>query len=441
MDKSVKKYAKLRGDITLPGDKSVSHRALIFNGIADGKATVENLAPGEDVRSTMSCLRDLGVKITANGDKFIVIGAGRKGFKPPVDVLNAGNSGTTTRLLGGLLAAQPFMSVITGDASLRSRPMGRLIQPLRLMGAEIWGRKDDSLLPLAIKGRKLTGIKYEMPVASAQIKSAILIAGLFAEGKTTVIEPTPSRDHTERMFKAMGVKVTRRGRRVDLTPSVMPKSIDVRVPGDISSAAFWLVAGAIHPDAQLRVLNVGINPTRTGILDVLVEMGAKLKVERVAEEGGEPVADISIETSDLIGIRIEGAIIPRLIDELPIIALAGAFARGTTVIRGAEELRVKESDRIATTVRELSLMGVDIEELPGGMVIRGGKRLTGADCKSYGDHRLAMTLGIAGILAKGETVIRNAESVAVSYPGFWSELERIGGKAKSKKKSGSGDKA
>ena len=430
MDKHITKYSKLRGDITLPGDKSVSHRALIFNAIANGKAMVENLAPGEDVRSTMSCLRALGVKITGEGDTFIVIGTGHKGFKPPEDVLNAGNSGTTTRLLGGLLAAQPFMSVITGDDSLRSRPMERLIQPLRLMGAEIWGRNNDSLLPLAIKGHKLAGITYEMPVASAQIKSAILIAGLFAEGKTTVIEPTPSRDHTERMFKAMGVKVTRRGRRIDLTPSAMPKSIDVRVPGDISSAAFWLVAGAIHPDAQLRVLNVGINPTRTGIIDVLVEMGARLKVERVAEEGGEPVADIFIETSDLIGTRIEGAIIPRLIDELPIIALAGAFARGTTVIRGAEELRVKESDRIATTVRELSQMGVDIEELPGGMVIRGGKRLTGASCKSYGDHRLAMTLGIAGILARGETVVRGTESAAVSYPGFWQELERIGGKSK-----------
>lgn len=425
MDKCLTGRKCLRGDIITPGDKSISHRALILNSIAKGKSRIENLASGDDVRSTMSCLRALGVNISGQGDIFTVNGVGLEGFRSPDDVLNAGNSGTTMRLLGGLLAAQPFFSVITGDDSLRSRPMDRLIHPLRHMGADIWGRKNDSLPPLAIKGHRLKGITYKLPVASAQIKSAILIAGLFAEGKTTLIEPTASRDHTERMISALGVRIMRDEKTIELTPSAPQAPVDVSVPGDISSAAFWLVAGAIHPDAKLRVLNVGINPTRAGIIDVLLDMGAKLKVDRVVKEGGEPVADVSIETSELIGIRIRGNMIPRIIDEIPLIALAGACATGTTVIRGAQELRVKESDRIRTTVTELSKLGVDIEELSDGMVINGSGSIKGGDCESHGDHRLAMTLGIASLVAQGEVIIHNAELVTVSYPGFWEELERI----------------
>jgi len=396
-----------------------------LNSVAKGKARIENLASGDDVRSTISCLRALGVNITGEGNVCTVDGVGLEGFRSPDDVLDAGNSGTTMRLLGGLLSAQPFFSVITGDDSLRARPMDRLIHPLRHMGADIWGRKNDSLPPLAIKGHRLKGITYKLPVASAQIKSAILIAGLFAEGKTTLIEPTVSRDHTERMISALGIKIIRDNKAIELTPSAPKAPVDVCVPGDISSAAFWLVAGAIHSDAKLRILNVGINPTRAGIIDVLLEMGAKLKVDRIVEEGGEPIADISIESSQLVGVRIRGNMIPRIIDEIPLVALAGACANGTTVIRGAQELRVKESDRIRTTVTELSKLGVDIEELSDGMVINGGGSIKGGECKSYGDHRLAMTLGIASLVSQGETVIHDAEAVTVSYPGFWEQLESI----------------
>ena len=434
MKQRVRGCSILKGQIEPPGDKSISHRALILNSIARGRARIENIAPGDDVCATMSCLRALGVEINQEGDALVVSGVGRAGFREPQDVLHAGNSATTVRLLAGLLAAQPFLSIVTGDESLRSRPMGRLIQPMRLMGAEIWGRDSNSLAPLAIKGNKLKGIDYRLPVASAQIKSAILIAALFAEGDTTITEPAPSRDHTERMLKAMGAGLRREGTRIVLTPTASPVNIDVRVPGDISAAACWLVAGAIHPNARIRVVNTGINPSRSGIIDVLKQMGAKLSVERVRRVGGEPVADLEIESSNLIATQIGGSLIPRLIDELPLIALAGSFARGTTTIIDAQELRVKESDRIGATVRELSKLGVDIYELPDGMVIRGcgqaaegerEKKLTGAECASNHDHRLAMTLGIAALVAQGETVIQDAEVVAISYPNFWREMERL----------------
>jgi len=425
MKQRVKGSSILRGEITPPGDKSISHRVLILNSIARGRVRIENLAPGDDVCATMSCLRALGVEIIEEGGTLIVSGVGRAGFREPSDVLQAGNSGTTMRLLAGLLAAQPFFSIVTGDESLRARPMDRLIHPLRLMGAEIWGRGSDSLAPLAIKGNKLKGIDYRLPVASAQIKSAILIAALFAKGNTTVVEPAPSRDHTERILMAMGVKLQRKGTRIKLIPAAPSAPSDVRVPGDISAAACWLVAGAIHPNAQIKVINTGINPTRSGIIDVLVQMGARLGVERVRRESGELVADLAIESSDLVATHIGGSLIPRLIDELPLIALAGSFARGTTTIVDAQELRVKESDRIGTTVRELSRLGVDIEEMPDGMVIRGSGGIAGGECASHRDHRLAMTLGIAALVAQGETVIHNAEVVAMSYPNFWQDLERL----------------
>lgn len=426
MERRVSGCASLRGEVAPPGDKSISHRAVILNSIARGRARIENFAPGADLSATVSCLRALGVEIVEEGDMLTVSGVGREGFREPPDVLNAGNSATTMRLLAGLLAAQPFLSLVTGDESLRSRPMDRLIQPLRLMGAEIWGRGNDSLAPLAIKGNRLRGIDYRLPIASAQIKSAILIAALFAQGTTSVEEPAPSRDHTERLLRNMGVKVESDGPRISLIPNSTPLSpIDVHIPGDISSAAYWLIAGAIHPDAYIKVMNTGINPTRSGIIDVLLRMGARLRVERERVVGGEPVADLAVESSELVGTEIGGSLIPRLIDEIPLIALAGAFARGTTTIRDAQELRVKESDRIGATVKELSRLGADIDGLPDGMVIRGGRKLQGGDCSSNQDHRLAMTLGIAALVAQGETVIHDAEVVEMSYPNFWQDLERL----------------
>lgn len=425
MDRIVTACSRLRGEIMPPGDKSISHRALILNSIADGKAKIDNLAPGEDVRATIGCLQALGVDIAEKEGLNIVSGVGPDGLREPQDVLDAGNSGTTTRLMAGLLAAQPFMSVITGDQSLRSRPMARLIQPLRQMGADIWGRGNDSLAPLAIRGGKLKGIEYQLPVASAQIKSAILLAALYAKGKTTVIEPAPSRDHTERLMKAMGVKIRRKGPRIEVAASAPRSPMDVRVPGDLSAAAFWLVAGAIHPDARIKVVNTGVNPTRSGIIEVLQQMGARITVEWPRNEGGEPVADIVVESSELVGTQVRGRMIPRIIDELPLIALAGAFARGTTTVMDAQELRVKESDRIGATVRELARLGIDIEELPEGMVVRGGRQPVGAECSSHHDHRLAMTLGVAALVARGQTAIQDAEAVDVSYPGFWQDMEAL----------------
>ena len=331
MEKRIKKRRTLGGEVIPPGDKSISHRAIIFNSMAEGQAQVSNFSPGDDCLSTISCMRALGVEITPLAPSVIkVTGLGRHGFREAEDVLDAGNSGTSMRLLTGLLAAQPFVSILTGDESLRSRPMDRFIFPLRLMGAEIWGRKGDSVAPLAIRGGRLKGIEYRLPVASAQLKSALLIAALFAQGNTTVEEPTPSRDHTERLLQSMGANLEKEGCRVTVSPSSAPLApIDVNVPGDISSAAFWLVAGAVHPSASIRVLNIGMNETRTGILEVLQAMGARLEVKNERSEGGEPVADIHIESGPLAATRIEGEIIPRLIDEIPAIAVAACLAKGT----------------------------------------------------------------------------------------------------------------
>jgi len=425
MEKRVKGCSSLKGEVAPPGDKSISHRAVILNSMASGKARIANFSSGDDCLAMISCLRALGVEIVEESGLFTVSGVGKEGFAEPADVLNASNSATTMRLLAGLLAAQPFLSVITGDESLRSRPMARLIHPLRTMGADIWGRGYDSLAPLAIKGGQLRGIDYTSPVASAQLKSAILIAGLFAEGCTTIEEPAASRDHTERMLGAMGADLKRDGPKIALTPPISLSPIDIHIPGDISSAAFWLVAAAIHPNAHITVTKTGINPTRTGIIDVLLQMGAKLRVKNERMEGGEPVADLELESSELEGTEIGGCIIPRIIDEIPLIALAGSLATGTTTIREAEELRVKESDRIGATVKELSKLGADMEELPDGMVIHGGRELKGGECHSHHDHRLAMTLGIAGLVAQGETVVHGAEAVDASYPGFWQDLERL----------------
>ena len=432
MDEMVRSPRAVEAVITPPGDKSISHRAALLNSIADGNAHVSNFCVGDDRASMLRCLRGLGAKIrrhagcdiSGSDECFEIRGVGLDGLSEPGTALNAGNSGTTMRLVTGLLAAQPFFSVITGDRSLRNRPMKRIATPLISMGATISGRRDGSLAPLAVNGGNLHGIDYEMPVASAQLKSSILIAGLYAEGRTTVRQPALSRDHTERMMGAMGADVVTEDLNVTVRPSRL-KSINVNVPCDISGASFWMVAGCCHPNARVRVKSVGINPSRAGVLEVLQSMGAKLTLENVVEAGGEPSADIVAESSDLVGIELSGDIIPRIIDEIPVLALAACFARGTTVIRDAGELRVKESDRISATVDGLRRLGASIEETDDGMIIKGGARLRGAACEGFGDHRIAMTMGIAGLVADGETTVVGAEAASVSYPEFWDTLRGI----------------
>lgn len=423
MRKIARRPKRLRGDVTPPGDKSISHRAAIFNAIADGEARVENYGTGADLASTLRVLRGLGARIERESDGALTIRGGA--LDEPQDALNAGNSGTTTRLMAGVLAGQPFLSVLTGDRSIRSRPMARITEPLRLMGAQVDGRDGGRLAPLTFRGGALRGVRYRMPVASAQVKSALLLAGLFAEGETTLDQPAASRDHTELMFRAMGVPVAEDELTVRVSPGRLA-AMDVRVPADISSAAYWLVAAVCHPDAEARVRNVGVNPTRTGILDALEMMGADVRVENRREEAGEPVADLVARSSALRAVEIGGGLIPRLVDEVPALALAACFAEGTTVIRDAAELRVKESDRLMATRAELSRLGASVEELDDGLRVTGGRKLRGAAHKTYGDHRIAMTAGVAGLLADGETIIRAAETAAVSYPAFWDDLESLG---------------
>ena len=432
MRQTVGRSARLTGTAVLPGDKSISHRALLLNAVASGTAHVSNLCHGDDRTSMLRCLRGLGTRIVKHSgcqvtdaeECFRVHGRGPDGFDEPSSVLNAGNSGTTLRLVAGLLAAQPFFSVISGDHSLRSRPMGRIVAPLTEMGADVAGRNENSLAPLAISGGGLRGIVHEPAESSAQVKSCVLIAGLHASGTTTVRQPSASRDHTERMMSAMGGDLVTDGLEATVRRSEL-RSMDVRVPGDTSGAAFWLVAASCHPNARVTLPSVGINPTRTGVLDVLRSMGARVRVENVREDAGEPTADLVAESSDLSAVEISGDVIPRVIDELPILALAACFARGRTVIRDAQELRVKESDRISATVDGLSRLGAHVEERPDGMVIEGGRSLKGTECDSYGDHRIAMTMGIAGLLADGQTAVNGAEAAAVSYPGFWSTLDEL----------------
>ena len=405
--RSITRPNNLSGELPVPGDKSISHRSLILNAMAEGTARISGLSNGEDVMSTMACLRGLGVEITAgnNPGEYTVAGRGPV-LEEPTDILDAGNSGTSMRLLSGLLAAQPFMSVLTGDASLRTRPMRRIVDPLQRMGAQVMARQDGSLAPLVIRGGSLQGIEYDLPVASAQVKSCILLAGLSADGKTVIHQPAQSRDHTERMVTAMGATVDEDGLDLVLQPGDL-RAVDIAVPGDISSAAFWIVAGLCHPNSRVLVQGVGLNPSRTGIIDALHAMGAgdSLRLVNERSEGGEPVADLLVTNAKLRGTEIAGDMIPRILDEVPILAVAACFAEGETVIRDAAELRVKESDRIATTVEELSRLGARIEALEDGMVIRGTGRLTGAACQSHGDHRLAMSMAVCGLLADGETEV------------------------------------
>ncbi len=434
MIKTVGRAERIEGSPTLPGDKSISHRAVLLNSLASGSAHVSNFCEGDDRNAMLGCLRGLGVSIKrvrhTDGrsctDCFYVRGRGPSGLREPDHVLNAGNSGTTMRLVAGLLAAQPFFSVISGDRSLRSRPMDRIVRPLARMGARIMGRGQDALAPLAIRGGSLKGIDYPLPVASAQLKSALLIAGLYARGRTTVVEPSPSRDHTERMLSAMGADVGSDGPAISVGRSDL-FAMDVQVPGDISSAAFWMVLAACHPDARLRISRVGINPTRTGVIDVLKAMGARMTLDNIHEDAGEPSADVVVESSELRAMEIAGDLVPRVIDEIPVLALAATFAEGRTVIRDAHELRVKESDRIAATVEGLRRMGASVEERTDGMVITGGATLKGADVLGHGDHRIAMAMGIAGAIAAGQTAVAGAEAAFVSYPGFWDELSAVTG--------------
>lgn len=403
----------------------------MLGAIATGETAIEGLLLGEDPRSTATCFRALGAEISElNSELVRVRGVGTGRLSEPADVLNAGNSGTTIRLMLGLLAGQKgrFFSV-TGDASLRSRPMSRVVKPLREMGAQIWGRQNDSLAPLAIAGQQLRPIHYRSPIASAQVKSCILLAGLLAEGQTTVTEPALSRDHSERMLKAFGAEISTdpETHSVTVTGPAQLQGQPVVVPGDISSAAFWLVAASIVPDSELLIENVGVNPTRTGILDALDLMGADIAQENPRVVAGEPVADLRVRYRPLEACQIGGDIIPRLIDEIPILAVAAAFAKGTTVIRDAAELRVKESDRLAVMAAQLSRLGVRVTELPDGLEIAGGAHLTGTEVDSQDDHRVAMSLAIAGLMATGTTTINRAEAAAISYPNFTPTLQQICG--------------
>lgn len=426
MRQTVRAPKSLRGAVSPPGDKSISHRAAIFNAISDGEAVIENFQRGADCLATLSCLKRLGVPWRWRDDgSLIVTGVGLAGLQEPGSVLDCRNSGTSIRLLAGLLAGQRFFSVLTGDASLRSRPMARVIEPLRLMGARISGRDGDRLAPLAIQGAGLAGIRYDLPVASAQVKSAVLLAGLYADGETVVVEPAPSRDHTERMLQAMGAYVRfGEGPEVHVRrPTRGLAALPLRVPGDISAAAPWIVVGAIHPDAEVRLSGINVNPTRTGLLDALKAMGADITISEERTWGAEPVADIVVRSSRLEGTTISGALVPRAIDELPLLALAACHAEGETVIKDAAELRVKESDRVALTSAALRAMGASIDDRADGWTIRGPTPLKGTSASSYGDHRMAMLLAVAGSVAAGETVIRNAQAVHVSYPWFWHDLD------------------
>ncbi|MBD2027986.1 3-phosphoshikimate 1-carboxyvinyltransferase [Leptolyngbya sp. FACHB-711] len=420
----------LRGRIQIPGDKSISHRALMLGALASGETQIQGLLLGEDPRSTASCFRAMGATISElNTDRVTVQGIGLGQLQEPIDFLDAGNSGTTMRLMLGLLASHPgrFFTV-TGDASLRSRPMSRVIKPLQHMGAQIWHRAG-GYAPLAVQGQTLQPIHYRSPIASAQVKSCILLAGLLTEGKTTVTEPALSRDHSERMLRAFGATIT-----VDpetcsatVTGPAQLHGQTVIVPGDISSAAFWMVAAAIVPGSDLTIENVGVNPTRTGILEVLQAMEADVTLENQREVAGEPVADVRVRYAPLKACTIAGDVIPRLIDEIPILAVAATCASGTTLIKDAEELRVKESDRLAVMAAQLSQMGASVTELPDGLEITGQTPLTGAELDSHTDHRIAMSLAIAALIATGKTTIHRAEAAAISYPDFVPTLQRACG--------------
>jgi 3-phosphoshikimate 1-carboxyvinyltransferase len=428
MDYTIRGPVRPCGEIRVNGDKSITHRGLILGGLARGRTTLRGFSRGRDCLSTLAVLRRLGVDAADRDGRLAVEGRGRFGLREPGDVLDCGNSGTTIRLFTGVLAGQDFFSVLTGDASLRKRPMERVTQPLIRMGADIRGRAKGRCAPLAIRGQKLTGLAYDMPVASAQVKSAVLLAGLHAEDETVVRETVLTRDHTERMMAYLGADIRRTSSgltRVSGRSWMTGREIDV--PGDISSAAFFIALAAISDRAEIRINGVGVNPNRTGILDCLKSMGADIVIANPRDLGCEPVADLIVRHAPLKAVTISGGIIPRVIDEIPVLAVCATQAEGTTLIRDAGELRVKESDRIKAIAEGLRKMGAVLRESPDGLAIEGPVRLKAADCASFDDHRICLALTVAGLIAEGETVIRDADCVAISFPEFPEKILALAG--------------
>lgn len=428
MDRLIKKAKALKGEITPPPDKSISHRAVMFASLAKGQSKIKNFLWAKDPLSSLNAMRALGVEITITDSKEIIVnGKGLHSLKEPENVIDCGNSGTTMRLLSGILAGQPFLSILTGDDSLRQRPMRRIIEPLRLMGANIVGRAENRFPPLVIKGGSLKGIKYNMPIASAQVKSAILLAGLYAEGETSVTEPYKSRDHTEKMLESMGAEIQIESNTIRINPPLHPlKPFDITIPNDFSSAAFFIAGACLVPNSEVLIKNVCLNKTRTGFLEILKSMGADIEILNIKEQAGEPVGDIFVRSSAALkGVTVEGEIIPRLIDEFPVLCVVATQAEGITIIRDAKDLRAKESDRIKAMTSELSKMGISIKEFEDGVEIKGPCRIKGAEVYSYKDHRIAMALSIAGLIAEGETVIKEADCVDISFPEFYDLLEML----------------
>lgn len=420
---TVRKASMARCVLRVPGDKSISHRAALLGSLACGETTIQHYSPGQDCETTLRCVEALGGRVERLGETVVVHGTGE--LHEPGDVLDCGNSGTTMRLLSGILAGQGFLSVLTGDASLRSRPMRRIAEPLRLMGAHVDGRDGGERAPLVIRGGRLKGLEgYHMPVASAQVKSCVLLAGLFASGTTTIVEPAPSRDHTERMLPLFGASTCVMDGRVSVAGGQTLHGTAIDVPGDVSSAAFWLALGSMLPQSEVTVLGVGLNPSRAGLLDVLRRMGCRLDVHLTCHDP-EPAADVRVTGNRLSGVEILPHDVPSLLDELPVLAVAAAMAEGVTVVRGASELRHKESDRISAIVENLRAMGAKIEERPDGFVIEGTGRLRGAGIRTRGDHRIAMAFAIAGLVADGDTVLDDVDCIDISYPGFIEVVNRI----------------
>ena len=438
--KKITRITGLKGTLTVPGDKSISHRAIMFGSLAEGTTTIHGFLKGADCLSTIDCFRKMGISIEEKEDTIYVHGKGLHGLHKPEKTLDVGNSGTTTRLISGILAGQNFDTVLSGNASLNSRPMGRIMKPLSMMGADITSIHDTGCAPLSIKGRSLNAIHYDSPVASAQVKSCVLLAGLYANGKTSVTEPALSRDHTERMLRSFGANIVSDKNTCTITPPETLHGQHIEVPGDISSAAFFIVAALITPNSEIIINNVGINDTRAGILKVCQDMGADITLLNAREEGGEPVADLLVKTSSLRGTIVEGDIIPALIDELPVIALMACFAKGQTIIKDAHELRVKESDRIAIMTENLGAMGADIIDTEDGFIINSRSdntipTLHGASINCSMDHRIAMTFAVAGLNADGETIITDSDCVDVSYPGFFAQLKQLFSQNQSQKDS------
>ena len=421
----IKKQTHLIGMLTVPGDKSISHRAVMFGSLAKGTTRISHFLEGADCLSTIACFRKMGIDIERNASEILVHGKGLHGLSAPDGILDVGNSGTTTRLISGILAGQNFTSELDGDDSIRTRPMKRIMTPLTSMGADITSKRDNGCAPLVIYGKALHGIHYDSPVASAQVKSCVLLAGMYADNITSVTEPFLSRNHTEIMLNYFGAKVTSEGTTASIVPEPVLNGREIQVPGDISSAAYFIAAGLLTPGSEILLKNVGINPTRAGILKVCMDMGADITLLNESTEG-EPTADLLIRTSNLKGTTIEGGIIPTLIDEIPMIAVMAAFADGTTVIRDAQELKVKESDRITVMVDNLKRMGADIEGTEDGMIIHGGKPLHGAVIDSHLDHRVAMSFAVAGTICDDTMDILNGDCVNISYPEFYNDLYSLG---------------